>query len=90
MTAETTATIREFVDRLYKSERIAYLIARWQDEREYEDINSYRPSLEAEAPDGVKITRMYRRPFGCRFEIGAERFILKLFASGRIQVLTQP
>ena len=86
MTDRSRSIVKEFIDRLCKSERVAYLIARWQEEREHEDINEYRPHLQREAPDGVEITGMTKRPFGCRFSIDAERFVLKLFANGRVRV----
>jgi hypothetical protein len=47
---------------------MGYLYARWQDEKEYEDIKDYSKPLEglAKTP-GVNILRMTKKPFGCDF-----------------------
>ena len=42
-----------------------YLRERWQDEKEYEDINDYLHRIQQDIPEAYKITK---RPFGivCR------------------------
>ena len=47
-----------------------YLAGRWSDEGQYKDINAYRVALQMKLPEGFKITKMKKRPFGCEFEIG--------------------
>jgi hypothetical protein len=48
-------------------EFLGYLYGRWQDERQYEDIEDYRKAVEVKAPY-VKIIKMSKRPFGFIFE----------------------
>lgn len=51
------------------------LWARWQDEREYEDIADYAAPLQPLAAEcGVTIVRMNKRPFGCIFGVGPKMF----------------
>lgn len=62
------------------------LCSRWQDEYGYEDIAEYRAVLQkhlTEADATIKIVRMTKRPFGCEFNWGGERFVMKCTASGR-------
>ena len=40
---------------------IMYLWERWQDEREYEDINDYLAAVKKHVPSAYKMTK---RPFG--------------------------
>lgn len=50
--------------------KLEYLWARWQDEREYEDIKDYMLPLKpiAEKHD-VELIRMTKRPFGIVFNV---------------------
>lgn len=64
---ERAAVMAGIFDRL--APRLEYLSARWQDEREYEDIAEYAKVIgEAVAAMGLapdfKVTGMTRRPFG--------------------------
>lgn len=52
------------------AERIAYLHARWQDEKEYEDFAEYRRVVEKRLPEGFTLTDMTKRPFAFTFTIG--------------------
>lgn len=47
-----------------------YLAGRWSDEGQYEDISEYQAALQTKLPEGFKIKKMRKRPFGCEFEIG--------------------
>jgi hypothetical protein len=49
---------------------ISNLWSRWQDEKEYEDINDYKLVLEKHIPEDFKIVKMTKRPFGFHFTIG--------------------
>lgn len=40
---------------------IFYLYERWQDEKEYEDINDYLKTIQKKVPEAFKI---HKRPFG--------------------------
>lgn len=40
---------------------LCYLWARWQDEKEYEDINDYLKAIQIRIPGAFKMTK---RPFG--------------------------
>jgi hypothetical protein len=71
----------------YKSlDRMGYLASRWMDESEYEDINDYRANLQTFcATNGfptVTITKMLKRPFGCEFTVGSDKFRFTLKANG--------
>jgi hypothetical protein len=58
------------------------LSARWQDERQYENIEDYRTVLLPLAMEhSVTIERMTKRPFGCEFTTEGKRFVLKCGAS---------
>lgn len=46
-------------------EKMAYLYRRWQDEKQYEDINEYGDAIKKVLPKkGVTFLRMSKRPFG--------------------------
>jgi len=49
---------------------LSYLYSRWQDEKEYENIEEYAKPLTATAEKhGLKIVKMNKRPFGCDLSI---------------------
>lgn len=50
-------------------ETAGYLWSRWQDEREYEDINDYAKVFAAKLPAGVTLLKMTKRPFGFHYSI---------------------
>ncbi len=52
-------------------DRLEYLYARWQDEREYEDINDYGTAISPrlERHGGVTFKKMQKRPFGFVFMV---------------------
>lgn len=63
---------------------MAYLVARWSDEGQYEDINEYVKSLEPIAEQaGVKIIRMTKKPFGCKFSVNDVIFQISITLGGR-------
>ena len=39
---------------------------RWQDEREHEDINEYGKEIAKKFPEGWKLEKSMKRPFGVR------------------------
>lgn len=49
------------------------LWGRWQDEKEYEDINEYGARIAKEFPEGWKLVKTNKRPFGVTVMIGEER-----------------
>lgn len=54
---------------------LSYLYARWQDEKEYEDIKEYAKPLTATAEKhGLKIAKMNKRPFGCDVTINGKTY----------------
>lgn len=54
------------------------LFSRWQDEKDYEDIEEYRLALQDRAePMGATIESMTRVPFGFVFNLGGQRFWFK-------------
>ena len=62
-------------------EIITNLYIRWQDEKEYEDINNYQKPLQKLADAcKVRITKMTKRPFGCQFAVGDKVFKLCMTA----------
>ena len=58
------------------------LAMRWQDESQYEDINTYKTPLQPIAEQcGVKIEKMCKRPFGCEFTTDGKRFVVSIALS---------
>ena len=68
------------------SEMVGYLVSRWHDESEYEDLQSYEPLLQECLPTWVKVESMTAKPFGCQLVANGERFLLSLHVSGRVRV----
>ena len=62
------ATKREFVKQVYDNRKFmdffGYLYGRWQDEKEYEDINEYVIPVQKSYPNAFKA---FKRPFGFAF-----------------------
>ena len=48
------------------------LDARWQDERDYEDLDDYAAPIRKTLPAGFTLLAMQRRPFGFTFSIGTD------------------
>lgn len=74
----TTAPLPE-ANRFFEEaqETIGNLFARWQDEREYENIVDYQKPLDPIAERcGVVIQSMTKQPFGCRFTVGGRTYVL--------------
>lgn len=61
---------------------IINLSARYNSEREHEDINDYMAPIQKELPANFKITRMTKRPFGFEFNIGTDA-LYNMVLSGR-------
>ena len=62
---------------------LAYLWSRWQDEKEYEDINDYAKPLQSLADAaGVTIVKMTKRPFGCVIAVEEKQFTVTIKGNG--------
>ena len=49
------------------------LYSRWQDEKEYEDINDYKNVIAKEAEKfNIKVCKMNKKPFGFNFTIDTD------------------
>lgn len=59
------------------ADKVAYLFARWQDEKEFEDFEDYRAHMRDCLPEGATLTRMTPRPFRVEYTMpdGARRWI---------------
>jgi hypothetical protein len=49
-----------------------YLYDRWQDEKGYEDFNEYANAMMKKMPDGAKLIKGTKRPFGVKFNYGGD------------------
>lgn len=57
---------------------VGNLYARWQDEKEYEDINDYgKPVQKALDKIGGKLVSMHKRPFGFTYELGGFQYMVR-------------
>lgn len=53
------------------AQNLEYAYIRWQDEKDYEDINDYSVMFESKVVEqGGKFLKMTKRPFGFKAEIG--------------------
>jgi hypothetical protein len=74
-------TALAFFDEVY--ETLSDLYGRWQDEKEYEDIEDYRaPFVEVAKKHGVRIVKMTKRPFGFVFSTELGTYTATANASG--------
>lgn len=56
-------------------DKMEYGYFRWQDEREFEDINEYSSLFEPTFEKyGASLVKMTKRPFGCIFRLGEYHF----------------
>jgi hypothetical protein len=75
MTTTRTATPEALVFFERIEEIMCELYGRWQDEKDYEDINDYSKPLEGAAKvSKVKILGMTKKPFGVRYSVGEKEF----------------
>lgn len=63
--------------------RVFPYVERWLNENQYENIEDYRPHIEkifreVFPNEGVKITKMYKRPFGFELHICGGIFQIKI------------
>lgn len=65
--AADQARIDAVVDKL--ANLLDQLYARWQDEREYEDIADYGLAIAKQLPSGFTLLKATKRPFGFRFSL---------------------
>lgn len=56
------------------------LWARWQDEKAHEDINDYGAALAKKFPEGWKLLKTTKRPFGVVVAIGDQEWTIKVAA----------
>lgn len=82
---KSTDLAEVFFSALCDSKNVGYLVGRWADEREYEDLAEYQPHLTALAPEGVIVTGMVRRPFGCTFTAAGSSFRATFTTAGVAQ-----
>ena len=68
-------TIEDMMIRLYN---------RWQDEQDYENIEDYRLPIQRELPAGFVITKMTKRPFGFKFDIGTDAMYQVYVTAGQL------
>lgn len=66
-TPEQLKQINEMFDHL--TELMSSLAARWQDEKQYEDIKEYQARIQSDLPTGFTIIKMKKSPFGFVFTI---------------------
>lgn len=60
---------------------VGNLYGRWQDEKEYEDINDYgKPVQKALEKIGGKLVSMHKKPFGFTYELGGYQYRVKYTA----------
>lgn len=70
---DTTAEALKFYNDA--EEQMTYLAGRWQDEKDYEDLNDYMKPLQLIAERaGVELISMTSSPFGVNFRVGDRRF----------------
>lgn len=72
MTIEISKTIETFVSA--NQNLLGNLWARWQDEKEYEEINDYGAAIAKEFPEGWKLLKTSKRPFGVTVQIEQEHW----------------
>jgi hypothetical protein len=66
------------------AQTVANLGGRWQDEKEYENIEDYKKALEPRAtPFGATITKMSKRPFGFDFTVEGGTYSLRVRMNGQ-------
>lgn len=65
------------------TETMSSLYSRWQDEKEYEDINDYQLPLKTLLEKhGVIITQMLKRPFGFKMTMDGKKWQVKSVCRG--------
>jgi hypothetical protein len=69
------------VEEIMKAPWVLNLYERWQDEKQYEDIEEYRAAATRFA--GVPCIKAYKRPFGFAFEIEGKKYKVTVKAAGR-------
>jgi hypothetical protein len=70
----TTPENLKRIDAMFKSKTLRDLLFdlkfRWSNEREFEDINDYGKVIASQLPEGFKLEKMTKSPFGFQFSIG--------------------
>jgi len=57
-----------FEDKVF-SKFFCYLYSRWQDEREFENLDDYKKVIQERLPEEFQVTSMSNRPFEFRFKL---------------------
>ena len=59
------------------ADKVAYLCARWNAERNNEDFADYVEHMQQQMPEGAKVTKMTKRPFRVEYTMadGTRRWI---------------
>jgi hypothetical protein len=65
----TPPEIRARIERMFEDLAcyLEMLYERWQDEKDYEDIEEYADVIRKRLPAGISLSQMHRRPFGFSF-----------------------
>jgi hypothetical protein len=66
---KTIKTIDAMFDNVKFHTFVVNLANRWSDEKEYEDIQKYEDAIYDILPNGIKIIKMTKRPFGFHFSV---------------------
>jgi hypothetical protein len=74
--------IQAMVDSM--SNLMSQLYVRFQDEKDYEDINDYAVPFKKKLPKGFSLVKMSKRPFGFVFNIGTDALYLAYATSKAI------
>jgi hypothetical protein len=72
MSIEISKAIETFVSA--NQNLLGNLWGRWQDEKEYEDINEYGAVIAKNFPEGWKLIKSAKRPFGVTVQIEQEQW----------------
>lgn len=83
-TVATSSEVRDKINAMFESiqQTVEYLAARWADESECEDIREYQAVIEKNLPEGFKLVKMTKRPFGFHFTAGTP-VVYAIFCNSR-------
>ena len=76
---KTVAAVKKVMSTVQDAMEYGYM--RWQNEKDYEDINDYSILFEKKLdPLVIKFLKMTKRPFGFKFTAGGKKFQLAITA----------
>lgn len=76
MSEANRVLVGKFIEETH--ETLGRLWARWQDEKQYEDINDYGAVIAKKFPEGWKLLKTTKRPFGVDVLIGSEKWQIRV------------